>query len=320
MTSSGALDDQLIQRLEFQKAAAAWAEDRIFARVIASTENEVISIHALAQPLRIVEGDGRSLIAFDYGYFLLLRSVCRALFQGGDTQGALISLFQFEIAVQLDLIGLKEEAAGLLRSACELRSRYSVYQSSITYEAFLYERAISICIAHEQAHLLFDEHSEIRDAWINEANSFLHHFDINIEKMFPDPVIWDDIRRAISAFRANSSLVEEIACDLCSIDHAVEEAVSHRPTQAMVYTDGYYLAARLAVLSLYIARIIARTAALMVQEIREGQLGINTADHIAAHLGFMSELRLRFQVLLMKIVSLKVRLNSNSRGAALSKG
>jgi hypothetical protein len=300
--------DSLIEKLGLSASPAAWTEDRILAKTLAAAECEVIATTALEHPLRIIISAEHSVLAFDYAYFLLLRSFCRSLLQGGDTRGALLALFQFEVGAQLDRMGFGEEAAGLLRSACELRTRYTVYQATLTHEAFLYELAIHFCIAHEQAHRHFEETPLERRAWIEEARSLLRHFDDNVGRMFTDPRILEDLRQSIAAFRSNEMLMEEVACDVCAIDHAIEAAVRQLPHKAVIYTDGYYVAARLAILSLYLARTIGRSAALLAQETRDGTPQPQT-DHVGDNLAFMSTLRLRFQILLMKIVSMKVRLN-----------
>jgi hypothetical protein len=315
LTGADAANASLLEQLGLRTSPAPWTEDRILAGAVEPLGADIVAVSSLQHPLKIIASGGRSIIAFDYAYFLLLRSLCRALLQGGSTDGALISLYQFEIGTEFDRIGLAEEAAGLLRSACELRSRYAVYQETRIFEAFLYELATNVCIAHEQAHRLFENAPDERQAWLDQARFFLDHFDSNVERMFSDQAVRADMRRSVEVFLSDESLLEEVACDLCAIHNSIERAVSQRPGNAVNYTDGYYAAARIAVLSLYLARTVGSSAALIVREVVDGRVDGVTADYVGSNLSFMSELRLRFQILLLKVVSMKVGLKLIAGGS-----
>lgn len=301
--------DTAICSFELHKSCAAWEDDYILTKALTGSDSTLVSVFALEYPLRIITERGQNIIAFDYAYFLFLRSLCRAFLETGDIKGACLSLFQFAIGSQLDHAGFCDEAAGLLSSACELRSRYSVYQVTTTYEVFLYQLAINFCIAHEQTHLYFQEEINARQDWILEAESFLKQLFENLDRMYPDPIMRNDMRKAIMDFQSNGLLLEEIACDICAIDHAIEHAATLKPRHAEIYTDAYYVSTRLAVLSLGIAKILGNLATLTVEEVVNGRTEINTDQAIEGFGNFLVTLRLRFHILIMKIVSMKLRLN-----------
>jgi hypothetical protein len=299
--------DTFVGEAGLQPSSAAWKDDWILSRALAPLGNGAVAVSALAQPLRMISSAGTTVVVFDYAYFLFLRSLCRALVNGGDTAGALISLYHFELGVQLNRTGFGAEATGLLRSACELRAAFCVYQEVKINEVLLYELAVNICIAHEQAHKFFVDDIASKEAWLREARHFLGHLDENTPHMFTDQTVQRDLKVTIESFISSDVRLEEIACDLCAIDHSIRHALAKRADKDKQYIDGYYAAARLAILALYVARTLAHAAALVAQQVRGAQVRAGLEGHVDDNQSFMSELRLRFQTVLMKVLQIKVK-------------
>jgi hypothetical protein len=276
-------------------------------RLLASFGEQAVAVNALANPLRLMSGSGRTVILFDYAYFLFLHGLCRALSVGGDTAGSLLALYHFEIGSGLDRIGLRQEAAGLLRSACELRSSFAVYPVSMINEAMLYQLAANVCITHERAHQLFVDDPAAKEDWSEQARVLLLSLQTNLGLMYADDSIRKDLHATIVTFLANDTLLEEVACDICAIDHCIEHAILQHPDSGEQYCNAYYATMRLNMLAIYSVRNLAIAAELVIREIREGRLESVASPDRENDLSFMSALRLRFQILLSKVGSLKVR-------------
>jgi hypothetical protein len=307
VTEIDGIVDTFITEAGLQPSSAVWKDDWILSRALAPLGNRVVSVSTLAQPLRMITSARTSVVVFDYAYFVFLRSLCRALARDGDTAGALISLYHFELGTHLSRTGFAEEAAGLLRSACELRATFSVYQDVKINEALLYELAVNICVAHEQAHKFFADDAAGKEAWLREARGFLDHLNENAPRMFSDQDVQRELKTAIELYLSSDTQLEEVACDLCAVDHSIEHALARRADKSEQYINAYFAAARLTILALYVARTLAHAAALVAQQVRGAQLRAGSEGHVSENQSVMSDLRVRFQTVLMKILQMKVK-------------
>lgn len=290
-----------------QSNVSAWELDWIFSRELRSRYDEVVATYSLANPLRLINTDDETSVEFDYSYFLLVRDLCRALFATDDASSICVALYHFSIGCQLERAGAKIEAESFLRSACELRSKSSVYTTTSILEAYLYQFSLKFCMTHEESHELFSSDSGQKAAWLTEARGFLSHLQNGAERMFPDERVRRNLLGAITTFMTDDGLTEEVACDICAIDYSIQSAERDRPGQVSKHADGYYMSARLSILAIYVSRIIASASESVVKEILEGRYEELAATQLESLQTLLFALQVRFQVILLKIASIKVR-------------